>query len=160
MRPGPEHKMNWVYGSCYPSIGFMFTDNQTKPGMDKELSKYCFENHWSGQAAEWRRYTLRQDGFVSRHAAATEKVVVTKPFIFEGNQLFANMETSARGYIYFELAGKCGKTVKSCEMFGDSIDKPIGFEEDISALSGEEVVLTIRMLDADIYSIKFDNKQK
>lgn len=157
MRPGPEYEMNWVYGSCYPTIGFLFTENQTNPGMSKELAMYCFENHWSGRAAEWRRYTLRQDGFVSMHADAKEEIVVTKPFTFEGSKLFANMETSARGYIYFEIKASDGTEIKSCEMFGDDIDKPIGFYEDLSAFSGKEVVMTIRMFDADIYAIKFEN---
>ena len=156
IRPGPEHATNWVYGSCYPSIGFLFTENPTRPGMDKELSMYCFENHWSGAATEWRRYVLRQDGFVSLHAGAKEETVVTKPFVFDGSRLFANMETSARGYIYFEIKAEDGSEIKSCEMFGDSVDKPIGFIGDLSAFSGKEVVMTVRMLDADIYSIKFE----
>jgi hypothetical protein len=118
---------------------------------------YCFENHWSGRAAEWRRYTLRQDGFVSMHADAKEEIVVTKPFTFEGSKLLANMETSARGYIYFEIKASDGTEIKSCEMFGDDIDKPIGFFGDLSAFSDKEVVMTIRMFDADIYAIKFEN---
>jgi len=155
MRPGPEHSMNWVYGSCYPSIGFLLTDNPTKPGMAKELSMYCFENHWSGKASEWRRYTLRQDGFVSLHAGEREETVVTKPFLFEGSVLLANMETSARGYIFFEIRTADGTELKSCEMFGDDIDKPVGFFGDLSAFAGREVVMTIRMMDADLYAIQF-----
>jgi hypothetical protein len=66
------------------------------------------------------------------------------------------METSARGYIYFEIKASDGSEIKSCEMFGDSIDKPIGFYDDLSAFSGKEVVMTIRMMDADVYAIKFE----
>lgn len=157
IRPGAEHETNWVYGSCYPAVGFILTENPTSPGMDKELSMFCFENHWSGRASVIRRYAIRQDGFVSLHAGEKEETVVTKPFIFDGNRLFANMETSARGYIYFDIKASDGTELHSCEMFGDSIDKLVGFGEGLSAFSGKEVVMTIRMLDADIYSIKFEN---
>ena len=99
---------------------------------------------------------LQADGFVSFYAPAKERVIVTKPFTFEGSRLLANMETSARGYIYFTIKSADGDVVESCEMFGDSTDKKIGFEDgDIAKLCGKEVVLEMRMLDADIYAIRF-----
>ena len=115
---------------------------------------FCFENHLSGKPTQLRRYTLRLDGFCSMHAGEAEEVLVTKPFVFEGRQLYANLSTSAWGYLYFELS--CGeRTVRSCEMFGDSTQKLICFEEDIAAFAGRETVLTVHMRDADLYSIQF-----
>jgi len=109
----------------------------------------------SGKPAALRRYTLRLDGFASMHAGENEEILTTKPFVFEGSKLFANISTSAWGYMYFELT--CGgKTVKSCEMFGDSVNKQICFEDDISQFAGKETILKIRMRDADIYSFKFE----
>jgi len=155
IRPGAEHETNWVYGSCYPSVGFVETPSHINPDCDNELSMFCYENHMSGKPAALRRYTLRLDGFASMHAGENEEILTTKPFVFEGSKLFANISTSAWGYMYFELT--CGgKTVKSCEMFGDSVNKQICFEDDISQFAGKETILKIRMRDADIYSFKFE----
>lgn len=154
IRPGAEHETNWVYGSGYPTVGFVETPSHVRPDCDHELSMFCFENHLSGKPTQLRRYTLRLDGFCSMHAGEAEEVLVTRPFVFEGKRLFANLSTSAWGYLYFELS--CGeRTVRSCEMFGDSTQKLICFEEDIAAFAGRETVLTVHMRDADLYSIQF-----
>ncbi len=158
MTPGPEFPENWVYGDCYPFLGMVETPSDIK-GADPEISIFAYNNHWMGfdYGTDVYRYTLRLDGFVSRHADAVEKMLVTKPFVYDGKDMFANMSTSARGYIYFTLKSSDGETIESCEMFGDSVDKKIGFEDGaVEALSGKEVVLEMRMLDADIYSIRFE----
>lgn len=154
IRPGAEHATNWVYGSCYPAVGFVETPSHVREGCDTELSMFCFENHLISPA-QIRRYTIRMDGFCSVHAGEEEAVLVTKPFVFEGSKLFANISTSAWGYMYFTLSCE-GKTVKSYEIFGDSTNKPICFEEDFSSFEGKETILTVRMRDADLYSIKFE----
>ncbi len=156
IRPGAEHETNWVYGSGYPTVGFVETPSHVNPDCDKELSMFCFEGHMSGTPTKVRRYALRLDGFRSVHAGETEETLVTKPFVFEGSRLFANISTSAWGYMHFELQATDGRSISSFEMFGDSVDKPICFHEDISSLAGAEVVLRVRMRDADLYSIKFE----
>ena len=158
IRPGAEFYENWVYGSCYPARGIVETPSDIC-GADPEMSIFCFDNHLMGEAYATHiyRYTLRLDGFVSRHAGAVEKMLVTKPFVYDGEALYANMSTSARGYIYFTLKSADGEKIESCEMFGDSTDKKIGFEDgDIARLCGKEVVLEMRMLDADIYAVRFE----
>ena len=75
--------------------------------------------------------------------------------MFEGNKLYANMETSSCGYIYFELSDKKGNVITSCEMFGNSTEKLVGFDKELSDFEGKEVVLSVRMMDADLYSIQF-----
>ncbi|MBE6704999.1 MAG: hypothetical protein E7583_07025 [Ruminococcaceae bacterium] len=158
MRPGAEFPENWVYGSCYPARGIIETPSDI-PGAENELSIFAFDNHWMGEgySAKLYRYTLRLDGFVSRHAGAAEKMVVTKPFCYDGKDMFANISTSARGYIFFTLKSADGEVIESCEMFGDSTDKKIGFDDGaVEKLSGKEVVLEMRMLDADIYAIRFE----
>jgi hypothetical protein len=123
---------------------------------DAELSMLCHE--YSGKTDIWkvRRYVIRQDGFVSLHAGEDEKTVITKPFIFKGDKLFVNLSTSAAGYMYFELKTADGKKLSSYEVFGDSVAKRVHFTGDLSDFSDKEVVMTVRMLDADIYSFKFD----
>lgn len=150
-KAGPEYGYNWVYGDCYPAKGL--TTKSKFDGADDELSMLNCE--YTSTCEVLRRYTLRMDSFTSVHAGATEKVLVTKAFIFEGNRLFANMATSACGYMHFEIADKEGNLASSCEMFGNSTDKLIGFEKDLSAFAGKEVVMTVRMCDADLYAIRF-----
>lgn len=148
MRPGTERGGNWSYGDCYPAVGFVVNGDK--------MSMFCPEGGF-GCRNQIVRYSLRVDGFRSFHAGAIEKEVVTKPFIFSGSNLYANISTSAAGYIYFEIKDSDGKIAESCEMFGDSIDKKICFNKSLSDFSGKEVVLTMKMRDADIYSIKFGN---
>lgn len=152
-RNGPETEFNWIYGDCYPAKGFAVTKSKFE-GADDELCMFCPE--YTKKCDVLRRYAQRMDGFVSLHADEEEKVVVTKPFVFEGNSLYANMATSSAGYMYFELKADDGTTIKSCEMFGDSTGKKIGFDDDLSKLSGKEVVLTVTICDGDLYSVKFD----
>jgi len=155
MRPEPEHSVNWVYGDCYPSYGLIETPSAI-PGADSELSFFVFENHWMGVPAEMYRYSMRMDGFVSLHAGAKEQIIMTKPFSFEGNELFANLATSARGHVIFTLTDENGREYESCRVFGNSTDKRIRFGENVVAsLSGKPVTLTMRIKDADIYSIQF-----
>lgn len=155
--PGVEHHTNWVYGDCYPSHGFLKTMSHISPDADYELSFFCMGNHRSKKPNVLIRYSIRQDGFCSFHADDEEKIIVTKSFVFEGKKLYANISTSAMGYVYIELKGVADdKCLKSCEMFGDKVDKEIVFDEDINILSGKEVVMKIRLLDADIYSFKFE----
>ena len=157
MTPGAEFGQNWVYGDCYPARGILETPSEM-PGADNEMSIFVGYNHWMGFdfGKDMYRYTFRLDGFVSRHAGAIEKMLVTKPFVYDGKDMYANLSTSARGYIYFTIKSADGEIIESCEMFGDSADKKIGFDDgDVAKLSGKEVVLEMRMLDADIYAIRF-----
>ena len=155
LRPGPEEPYNWVYGDCYPARGLVETPG-SYPGTDDELSFFTFTNHWSGTPAKLWRNTIRMDGFLSRHAPYEEKVVVTKPFVYDGNELRVNFSTSALGYLYVTLRAADGREIKSCETFGDSTDRVIDFEDGSAAdLCGQEVVMSIRLRDADIWSFRF-----
>jgi len=156
LRPGPENGRNWVYGDCYPARGLLETPSAHRGG-EPELSMFVHENHWMGIHKELYRYTLRRDGFVSLHAGAEEETVVTKPFIYNGSKLYANIESSAWGYVCFTLILPDGKRVESAEIFGNSTDKRIHFpEQDLARWSGQEVVLEVRMRDADLYAIRFE----
>ena len=156
LRPGPENGRNWVYGDCYPARGLLETPSAHR-GAEPELSIFVHENHWMGIPKELYRFTLRKDGFVSLHAGAREAMVVTKPFIYNGSKLYANIESSAWGYLYFTLILADGKRVESAEVFGNSTEKRIHFpDHDLSVWSGQEVVLEVRMRDADLYAIRFE----
>ena len=154
--PPPENDCNWVYGDCYPTRGIVETP-ATIDGADNEISIFLNENHWQRKPAVLRRYTLRRDGFVSLHAGGSEELITTKPFIYNGEKLKVNFSTSARGYMYFTIKGENGIEFTSDETFGNSTNRTVTFSNDlVKQLSGTPVVLTVRLKDADLYSIKFE----
>jgi|GEM_PF-542581 len=155
MTPGPEREYNWVYGDCFPAVGMIETPSAL-PDAPNELSMYAFENHWAMKPTELRRYTLRVDGFASYHATYKPCQLVLKPFLFEGSSLSVNFATSAAGYIKIALHGG-GRTIYSSELFGDSLDRRVTFEDgELASFAGIPVTMEITMSDADIYSFKFD----
>ncbi len=157
LRCGRENGRNWLYGGPgYPSYGVFEVDCEDKTE-GKEIAMYAPDEEWHGIPTVLDRYTIRLDGFASLHAKGSkEAVVVTKPFIFEGEDLYANIRTSARGYLYFTLEDTLGNKIESCETFGDAPDRKIRFGSgNVKDFSGKEVILKIRMLDSDIYSIHF-----
>ena len=158
MAPGPEREYNWVYGDCYPAVGMIETPSHL-PHAPVELSMYAFDNHWGQIPAELRRYVLRVDGFVSRTATYSPQQVVTRPFVFEGQQLSINFATSAAGYMKITLRGP-ETTLDSEELFGDSLDRTVDFVSgDVSSLAGKPVTMEITMSDADIYSFRFQDRE-
>lgn len=154
MRPGPEFPTNWVYGSCYPGVGFIESPSEI-PGGDPILSMFVHRNHWSGEPTVIERYAIRKDGFVSLHADAEECQLTTKPFIYKGNSLKINFSTSAYGRVQITIRSLKGKTLTSCELFGDSTDRHVTFDAPVSSLEGETVRMEIRLMDADLYSFEF-----
>lgn len=158
MKPGIERKWNWVYGDCYPSVGFI----ETESGFEfapAEYSIFCSEKHWSNEPAKLRRYTFRKDGLVSRHASYKGGKVVTQPFMFEGDTLKVNFSTSARGYIIVKAYAKNltdghkYDVLTSCEIFGDNLERTVIFDKPLSAFSGRETFLEFEMKEAELYSM-------
>jgi len=92
---------------------------------------------------------------MSLHAGAKEKRIVTKPFQFDGSEMRINFATSARGYLFITLTAEDGTVLESCETFGNSTDRRVHFDGDAAALAGKAVTMTVRMLDADLYAIRF-----
>lgn len=157
--PGVERRYNWVYGDCYPAYGMIETSGEDAYAPN-EISMYVKERHRSNKPALLYRHTIRLDGFVSRHAGASEAVVVTKPFILEATKPEINFRTSAAGYIYINMLDECGKQIpgfESCEIFGNAVNRPVDFKNKLSldSLLGSVVRMEIKMLDADIYSFVF-----
>ena len=156
MRPGPEYPENWVYGSVYHSNGMIETKS-AHPGCENEISMYCAEKRWSGEPAQIWRYTIRLDGFVSQRGSWYTSKLVTKKFIFEGKDLFINFSTSAYGGIDLNLRCEDGTCLYSNEIFGDSCDRLIVFENgSAEKLAGKPVWLEMDLRDADVYSFRFE----
>jgi len=153
LRPGPECPQNWVYGCCYPSVGFIMTPGLF-PGSDDEMSIYTKLGHWLPGASTLYRLTLRKDGFASMSAGGEERIIVTKPFIFKGSRLFINFSTSGRGYLKIRLTSE-GQSIETCSLFGDSTNREADFDGDVSELAGKPVVMEVRLKDADFYAWRF-----
>jgi len=156
IRPGPEFPYNWVYGDCYPAYGFLLSSGRY-PGSDDELSFLVYQNQMSDKLpSHVRRMRLRQDGFFSRQATYKDQVVVTKPLVFAGGEMLVNFSTSARGYMYVTIRDESGAELKSCELFGDKVDRVVGFTNGaVADFAGKAVTVEFRMSDADLYSFRF-----
>ena len=156
MRPPVENPHSWMYGDCYAAAGLVQTPSEI-PGADDEYSFYVIENYRATKGHEvFARYTVRLDGFVSKHAGAEEELLVTRELVYDGKTLYANLATSAGGYAYFTL--KCeGEEYGSYEIFGNSVNKKVSFRtpEAVARLAGKPVVLEVRLYDADLYAIRF-----
>jgi hypothetical protein len=161
IRPGPL-STNWVYGDNNPAWGMIETASHLGPA-PTELSMYAPENYWRGDGMHLRRFTLRVDGFVSIHAPLAGGEVVTKPVIFEGNQLEINFSTSAAGSIRLEIQDATGRPIpgftlgETPEIFGDAIDYtvPLRAGSNLGPLAGQPVRLRFVLRDADLYSFRF-----
>ena len=152
--PNPENGRNWAYGDDYFAYGMIETPSAIE-GEDPEMSFYAGENRWIGPVQLYR-YTLRRDGFVSLHAGAKERLILTKAFTYEGDALTVNFSTSARGYARFTLIAADSNRYESGEYFGNSTQREIRFEDDgVRRNSGRPVRLEVRLREADLYSIRF-----
>lgn len=147
LRPGPEQPGAWVYGSCYPAVGFTGED---------EMNLYAYDNHWlRNQPTILYRMRLRRDGFVSMHAGCEVKTVRTRPFVFAGGELYLNLSTSALGSAVVRLRAEDGTEAVSAEIFGDSVSKRVCFVGGIRHLAGKPVFMEISFFDADLYAFEF-----
>lgn len=155
--PPPENPESFVYGDATASPVLIEVPSKI-PGAENEYMIIVRENFRAVQSPnQLAKYTIRLDGFVSFHAGGEKATVVTKEFVYSGKDLYANLATSARGSVYFTL--KCGdEEYTSCEMFGNSTNKRIRFDDDevVSRLSGKPVTLTMELFDSDVYSVKFE----
>ncbi len=117
-------------------------------------SLYTIDRHFSfGYSRPLNRYEIRKDGFACVMAGGDERVVTTKPIIFDGGTLHLNFETSAYGYIYVSVLDENGNVIsggESVEVFGNTIDRRVVFGEnfDLGSLAGKPVTLRFRMRDA------------
>jgi len=160
IRPGIENDFNWVYGDAYPtwSNEMLIMPSDSKDNAPDEINIYMHAYHWQ-KPTELRRYVIRLDGFISYNATYKPCKILTKPFIFKGEQLTINFSTSAIGYIRIKILDENKDYIEgyeSYEIFGDSVDRKITFgNKKISKLAGKPIRMLIEMSDADLYSFKF-----
>jgi hypothetical protein len=156
MTPGVEARDNWWYGNCYMAYGLAETEAE-EDGAPNEISFYMGENYRI-KNVNFRRFTIRMDGFFSWTAPYCGGEIMTKPITVDGSNLHINFATSALGGIEIALCDKEGNELegyRSYTMFGDSIDRPVEFEKPLCDLCGKQIRLKIRMQDANLYSFCF-----
>ena len=152
LTPGPETEHNWIYGDCYASWPLLDSGNT--------WSFYLYKNGMTADTPkELWRYELRKDGFACMIAEGGEKLVVTKPLVYEGSSLHLNMATSGFGYVYVTVLDADGTPLspESVELYGDSTDRMVYFPDgsgDFSPWAGKSVRLQFRMRDAKLYSME------
>ena len=156
IRP-PIGSENWVARCNYPVVGVVQTS-------EAEMSLYV-DIHSGQPTRAVRRYALRLDGFASLEAPFSGGEMVTKPFTFAGKQLAINYATSSRGYLQVQFETPAGNaidgfTLDDCEMIvGNEIERIVRFNDshDLTALASKPVRLRVRMKDANLYSIQFQD---
>ena len=153
VEPGIEYAYNWKYGDCYPSVGLIQTPSDL-PGAPDEYSMFMGEGAWGKKPMYLRRYTIRMDGFRSYRADNAPCTLVTKPLLYEGGKLHLNFSTSAKGSIYVTLRSR-DTVIRSCELFGNTLDRVVAFDGDLNQFLGKEITLEFIMSDADLYSMQF-----
>ena len=156
--PPPENPEGFVYGDG-TAVPVLIEIPSALPGADNEYMLILRESFRPEEGGHNKlvQYTARLDGFVSLHAGGEPQELVTKELIYDGNELYANLATSARGYARFTL--QSGETAfPSVEIFGNATHKRIRFEDDaaVAALRGKPVILRVTLCDADLYSLRFE----
>ena len=159
IRPEQENDWSWVYGENFVSAG-LFEVPSDIPGGFPELSMLLTARRFTDdpRGVFLYRYAIRPDGFISRCAGFAPKELVTKPFRFDGDTLLLNFETSALGYVKIEILDKNSRPVegyRSCELFGNTIDRRVSFERSIAELHDIPIRLKFTLSDADLYSFCF-----
>lgn len=162
IRPGPQETRSWTYGDNYQGVGMVITPS-AREDAPPELSFYSTESYMKLEETVIRRFSLRMDGFVSVNAPLKGGEVVTPPFIFSGDTLLLNIETSAAGSVYVQLETPDGTPIPGyslaeChEIFGDRIEYPVAWQEreNCCALAGQPVRMRVALHDADLYAFRF-----
>jgi hypothetical protein len=152
---GLEHNANWWYGDCYLAYGLIETKAE-KSGAPNEISFYTGENYRI-KKVNFRRYTVRLDGFFSWYGAYKGAEITTQPFLLDGEKMQLNFSTSALGGLRVCVLDANSDVIdgyESYEIFGDSVDRPVEFEKSLSALKGKIVRLKFMLKDAHLYSFE------
>jgi hypothetical protein len=157
LTPGIENGDNWVYGDGYFARGLIETASEFK-GEPNELS-FFVGTGYRARPVSIERYTLRIDGFLSWSADFKGGEVLTKSFTFDGSKMSVNFSTSALGYLHIVFCDENGNAIDgydSGRLFGNTIERPVDFEKNLSDLNGKTVRMKISMKDAQFYSFNFE----
>ena len=161
IRPGRDTR-NWPHRANTPAWGLL-------PTAPDEISLYV-ERHYTFPSIHVERFVIRTDGFISVNAGYSGGELVTKPMIFDGDNLVLNFATSAAGSIRLEIQDAQGNPLpgfsleESPLIWGDEIEHTVRwerthakatFDKPLARIVGKLVQLRFVMKDADLYSLRF-----
>ena len=154
IRPGIGAR-NWVSRTNYPARFLA----QTGPN---EMSVYVNQDY-AQPTAHLRRYSMRLDGFASVRSAYEGGELLTRPLVFDGDQLDINFSTSAAGFVRVELQTAEGEVIPGFGMLdcrpqiGNEIKRTVTWNAngDLESLAGTPVRLRFVMKDADLFGLQF-----
>lgn len=150
MRPG-LNRGNWVNRNNMPALGIV-------DSVGDEFSMFISENYKTDGSCI-RRLSIRKYGFASFYADYKGGNFMTKPLIFKGNQLYVNYSTSGGGFIKVKMLDDKGLILTQTDLiYGDEIMGKIDFDDTIGKYEGKSVRLMFELADANIYAIKFGEK--
>ena len=163
LRPGPCTEGSWFYGDNYVFHGMLTTKSGLGFGAPDEFSFYTVENYMNTDESpvRFRRWKLRQDGFVSAHFGEETGELTTKPFLLTEDSLSLNLETSAWGLLTVEILDEDGNVINGFgkkdmyPIYGDSLDiRPMWKKSGscLAELKGKTIALRFTGRDADLYS--------
>lgn len=153
LRPGIGLE-NWTSRSNFPALGLV----QTGP---EEMSLFVNQNY-AQPTAELRRYSMRLDGLASLRAPADGGEWMSRRLVVDGRRIELNFATSAGGGIRVELQDDAGRplpgySLEDCyEVIGNDLARTVRWSSgaDLGWLAGRVVRLRVRMVDADLYSLR------
>lgn len=151
--PGIERNDNWWYGECYTAYGMVETpvDHYNKIS---EISMYYGESYRI-KSCNFRRCSIRLDGFYSWYGPLKGGEIVTKPITVAADEMKINFATSAVGHVQITVCDEAGNPIDGYEsylIFGNTTERLVEFEKPISELKGKKVTLKIKLSDAHLYS--------
>jgi hypothetical protein len=162
IRPG-LNKARWTNRSNYAALNIIQVDSEHMAILITDNS----HGLW--------RVLMRIDGIASLNAGYSEGEMISKPFLFKGNNLDINFATSSVGQVRLELQTVNGEPIKGftlqdcVPLYGDKIYAPVTWktsadgestESDLGAFTNKAVRLRFVLKDADVYSFRFSPKTR
>jgi hypothetical protein len=167
IRPAPLRK-SWANRGNFAALNVYPLKNTTPEDVPEDW-RYKLPKQMAIMVRD-RIYALRIDGFASIHAGFEPGTMVTKPLVFEGDELRVNYETSAAGSIQVEILDADGQPIPGYSradskdrLWGNQIEERAQWKEagtNVGPLAGKPVRLKFFMREADLYAIKFQKAPK
>ena len=122
---------------------------------------YSVQNYRT-DSAHIRRFSLREDGFVSTYASDSGGALITNPLAFSGKSLEINYSTSGAGVVRVGLMDEHGQPLDgfeatASEIFGDEISRTVRWNgsADVGSLSEKPIRIRFELAEADLFSFRF-----
>jgi hypothetical protein len=133
------------------------------PG-EEEWSVYAKEAYYTGPGSRLRRFTYRPDRLVGLVADKQGGEAITRPLTFAGDELVLNYRALDRGCLRVELHDAGGQPLPG---FSISDCRPLAKDEhaatatwqggqSLATLAGQPVRLRFNLVDAELYSFRFE----